>query len=140
MLAAAVSYVRALGNEGNTTAVEQSVEWLRGHNFGDTVSWAERLYYSHNQPPTGGRVLYVASAGLSVRTLAALLQRAGAVRAMELDINHSWVSFNAFHHEPSGSLTGTKLLAGMSKSASRYLHPDSRDFVAVIARATIGQV
>ena len=53
-IAATVSYLRALGETGNTTAVEQSVEWLRGHHFGDTVSWVERMYYSHNQPPMGG--------------------------------------------------------------------------------------
>jgi hypothetical protein len=83
-----------------------------------------------------GRVLYAASQGLSVRTLAALLQRAGAVRGMELDINHAWVSFNAFHHASSGPPTGTKLLAGMAKPATRYLAPDTRDFVAVLARPT----
>ena len=53
---------------------------------------------------------------------------------MELDINHSWVSFNAFHHAGSGSLAGSKLLSGMSKPATRYLNPDTRDFVAVLAR------
>jgi len=33
---------------------------------------------------------------LSVRTLAELLHRAGAVRAMELDINTEWVSFMTY--------------------------------------------
>ncbi|MCU1391765.1 MAG: hypothetical protein JWM34_193 [Ilumatobacteraceae bacterium] len=85
-----------------------------------------------------GRILSVASEGLRVRTLAALLQRAGAVRAMELDINHSWVTFNAFHHDTNGQPTGTKLLTGMSKSSSRHLSADTRDFVAVVARSAVG--
>jgi hypothetical protein len=109
-----------------------------GNRWGHTVGNKLFVWRSGVGIDAQGRVLYVASEGLSVRTLAALLQRAGAVRAMELDINHSWVSFNAFHHDASGSLTGTKLLDGMSKPASRYLNPDTRDFVAVIARTKTG--
>ena len=85
-----------------------------------------------------GRIIYVASKGLTVKTLAALLQRAGAVRAMELDINYSWVTFNSFHHNGDGTISGTKLLNNMKKSANRYLTPDARDYFAVIARAPIG--
>jgi hypothetical protein len=81
-----------------------------------------------------GRIIYVASDGLTVATLATLLQRAGAVRAMELDINYSWVSFNTFHHESTGQIHGKKLEDGMKKPGSRYLSPDPRDFVAVVAR------
>jgi hypothetical protein len=84
-----------------------------------------------------GNLLYVAGDGLSVHTLADLLQRAGAVRAMELDINHSWVSFNVFPHDAQGQVLAsqaTKLLDGMKKPATRYLSPDDRDFFAVLAR------
>ena len=109
-----------------------------GNRWGQTLGNKLFVWRSGVGIDAQGRVLYVASEGLSVRTLAALLQRAGAVRAMELDINHSWVSFNVFHHGASGSLTGTKLLAGMSKPATRYLHPDTRDFVSVVTRATNG--
>jgi hypothetical protein len=109
-----------------------------GNRWGHTVGNKLFVWRSGIGIDAQGRVLYVASEGLSVRTLAALLQRAGAVRAMELDINHAWVSFNAFHHEASGVLTGSKLLSSMSKPADRYLHPDTRDFVAVISRATSG--
>ena len=40
-----------------------------------------------------GAVVYVAGPGLSALSLANLLVRAGAVRAMELDINTDWVDF-----------------------------------------------
>lgn len=102
--------------------------------WGKTVGNTLLVWRSGLGVDATGRILYVASAGLSVRSLAVLLQRAGAVRAMELDINHAWVSFNAFHHGATGSLAGTKLIQDMSKPASRYLGPDSRDFVAVFAR------
>ena len=109
-----------------------------GNRWGHTVGNRLFVWRSGIGIDAQGRILYVASEGLSVRTLAALLQHAGAVRAMELDINHSWVSFNTFHHDQSGRLPGTKLLAGMSKPGSRYLRPDKRDFVAVISRTPIG--
>lgn len=40
-----------------------------------------------------GSIVYAMGPALSVRTLAELLHRAGAVRAMELGINTEWVSF-----------------------------------------------
>ena len=105
-----------------------------GDRWGHTVGNRLYVWRSGLGIDSQGRILYVASSGLTVTTLAQLLQRAGAVRAMELDINHSWVSFNTFHHTPTSPLVGTKLLHGMSKSANRYLTTDSRDFFAVIAR------
>jgi hypothetical protein len=84
-----------------------------------------------------GNLIYAAGDGLSVRTLADLLRRAGAVRAMELDINHDWVTFNFFSHPQANNpadVVGQKLLSGMHKPSSRYLSPDSRDFVEVLAR------
>jgi hypothetical protein len=70
-----------------------------------------------------------------VRSLAVLLARAGCVRAMELDINFDWVTFNLYRHAPDRSIgSATKLLDGMRWPATRYLSPDSRDFVALYAR------
>ena len=105
-----------------------------GDRWGKTVGNALYVWRSGIGIDAAGRILYVASEGLTVKTLAALLQRAGAVRAMELDINHSWVSFNSFHHDTAGQLQGTKLLDGMKKAANRYLGPDSRDFIGVVSR------
>jgi hypothetical protein len=109
-----------------------------GNRWGRTVGNALYVWRSGVGVDAQGRLIYVASKGLTVKTLAALLQRAGAVRAMELDINYSWVTFNSFHHNPDGSLTGTKLLSNMKKSANRYLQPDARDYFAVVARSPLG--
>ncbi len=105
-----------------------------GNRWGRTVGNALFVWRSGLGIDAQGRILYVASSGLTVQTLAALLQRAGAVRAMELDINHSWVSFNTFHHTSGSAPVGTKLIDAMSKSAQRYLTSDSRDFFAVVSR------
>ena len=105
--------------------------------WGKTVGNQMYVWRSGIGIDSAGRVIYVGSDGLSVKSLAGLLQRAGAVRAMELDINHAWVSFNVFHHTADGQTTGTKLLAGMKKSANRYLTADSRDYIAVISRQAL---
>ena len=43
-----------------------------------------------------GALVYVGGPGLNITDLADLLVRAGAVRAMELDINTDWVNFSAY--------------------------------------------
>jgi hypothetical protein len=79
-----------------------------------------------------GNLIYAAANYQSAKGLARLLIRAGAVRAVQLDINSYWVSFNLFRR--AGGLAPEKLLAGSTRSASRYLTPDDRDFFAVYAR------
>jgi hypothetical protein len=54
---------------------------------------------------------------LTARSLAASLQRAGAVRAMTLDINPEWVTFNFYSHQPEhpSAVTGAKLYPEMQR-------------------------
>jgi hypothetical protein len=83
-----------------------------------------------------GALIYVAGPALTARTLAEALQRAGAVRAMTLDLNPEWVTFNFFGHpnpvQPSQVLP-TKLYPQMQRPADRYLGPtqESREFFTV---------
>jgi hypothetical protein len=83
-----------------------------------------------------GHIIYAAGNGLSVSSLANVLAAAGAVRAMELDINSTWTHFYSFHDDPTvpGGASGTKLVPDMLGAADKYFHPSSRDFVAVFAR------
>ena len=83
-----------------------------------------------------GGLIYVAGPGLSAVTLAILLQRAGAVRAMELDINSDWVTGYTYQQtDPSnpGAITGVKLLPAMSHGNDRYLQPSESDFFALLS-------
>jgi hypothetical protein len=83
-----------------------------------------------------GALVYAAGNNLSAPTLAATLARAGAVRAMELDINSAWVSFFTYTPVP-GQLThpaGTKLIAGMQRSPDDYFGSNSRDFIVLFRR------
>ena len=80
-----------------------------------------------------GALVYVGGPGLDVPSLAGLLVRAGAVRAMELDINTDWVNFAAYTPTgPGAAVTpsnGTELLSGMSGGTGRYFLPYwNRDF------------
>jgi hypothetical protein len=82
-----------------------------------------------------GQVVYVGGPGLDPAALAGALIAVGAIRAMELDINPAWVSFNTYTPAGgSGDLVGTKLLAGMNRSPRSYLSPYTRDFFAVFSR------
>jgi hypothetical protein len=76
-----------------------------------------------------GNLIYVAGPGLDVETLATVLQRAGAVRAMELDINPEWTTLMVYTGTTPDTITATKLLSNMQRPADRYLHPGTRDFI-----------
>jgi len=82
-----------------------------------------------------GALVYVAGPALTARSLAESLKRVGAVRAMTLDINPEWVTFNFYQHQPGNpsQVTGVKLYPSMQRSAERYLPPtlESRDFFLV---------
>jgi hypothetical protein len=82
-----------------------------------------------------GRAVYVYGPALSVRTLADLLQRAGCVQAMQLDINPAWMSY--MYYKPTSDPahpTPVKLLPAQERPADRYFESTSRDFTAVYAR------
>jgi hypothetical protein len=77
-------------------------------------------------------LIWVGGANLTPADLAALLVRAGAVRAMELQVTHLQVTFNTYR--TSLGTHGTRLLTAMSSRADRYLTADPSDFVAVLRR------
>jgi hypothetical protein len=82
----------------------------------------------------GGDLVYVGGPYLTPANLARLLIAAGALRAMELDINPQWVSFATYVHNGPVLASESDLLTGMWYSPNHYLQPDSRDFFAVFAR------
>jgi hypothetical protein len=104
-----------------------------GATFGNKVLvWRSAVCVDAN-----GGIIYGYGDGLGALSLAELMTRAGCQRAMELDINTVWTSFNFFGAQTPGdpaSVIGTKLLPDQRKPESRYLANDSRDFVAVFNR------
>lgn len=84
-----------------------------------------------------GALVYVGGPGLSITALARTLVRAGAVRAMEMDINTDWVNFFYFNQpagQPASPANGNKLLSDMIRPVNRYFTPTARDFIALYAR------
>ncbi len=103
-----------------------------GPEWGATLGNAIRVWRSGVGVDGRGDLLYAAADNQTVTSLARILQRAGAVRAMELDINAEWVTFNFYGAWSAGG--PQKLLPAMTRDATRYLSPDDRDFFAVYAR------
>jgi hypothetical protein len=103
-----------------------------GPEWGATVNNAIRVWRSGIGVDRRGNLIYAAANYQTVESLAKILQRAGAVRALELDINEDWTSFISYRHP--GGLEPSNLLPEMFRSADRYLVPDERDFFAVRLR------
>ena len=78
------------------TAVDQNVEG----QWGTTLGGGYYVWRSGIGITRDGRVVWVYGPALSVRTLADLLQRAGAVEGMQMDINPAWMSYMYYRPAP----------------------------------------
>jgi hypothetical protein len=79
-----------------------------------------------------GVLIYAAGNAVSANTLAQALVRAGAVEAMQLDINPTWVRFDTYARSGAGgSLVAEKLRADMYGGPGQFLLPYQRDFFYV---------
>ena len=103
-----------------------------GSEWGATVGNAVRVWRSGLGIDANGNLIYAAANDQTVQSLAQILIHAGAVRAMELDINSYWISFNTY--AAPGALEPSKLVTESERPATRYLEPDDRDFFAVYSR------
>jgi hypothetical protein len=77
-----------------------------------------------------GSEVYAAGPALSVCTLGRLLQDAGVVRGLELDVNPSWVS-GAYFPE---SGVGARLYPAERVPPTHYFQASSRDWYAFTDR------
>jgi hypothetical protein len=103
-----------------------------GPEWGETVNNATRVWRSGIGIDAHGNLLYAAANYQTVESLAKVLQAAGAVRALELDINEDWTSFITYRRP--GGVSPSNLLPEMFRSPERYLVPDERDFFSVYLR------
>jgi hypothetical protein len=107
-----------------------------GSSWGNTLGNAVRVWRSGVGIDRHGNLLYAAADYQTARTLAAILVHAGAVRAIELDINPEWPSFITY--PLPGGRDPVKLVPNYQQPATRYLVPDDRDFFAVYGRVPHG--
>jgi Phosphodiester glycosidase len=104
-------------------------------SWGATLGGGYYVWRSGLGITSDGRVIFVYGPALDVRELAGLLQRAGAVEALQLDINPYWMSFESYHADGHpADPAPVNLLPTQQQSAYRYYSVYSRDFTAVYAR------
>ena len=107
-------------------ALNDSTEW--GYTLGNAV----RVWRTGVGIDRRGNILYAAANDQTVTTLARILQRAGAVRAMQFDINPEWPTLITYFHYHG--LVPVKVVPNVQQPSTRYLVPDDRDFFAVYRR------
>lgn len=116
-------------------AVPASVDQNVQTQWGATLGGGYYVWRSGIGITSDGRIIFVYGPALSVRSLADLLQRAGVVEGMQLDINPAWMSYTSYKPSPSAAdPTPVNLLPDQQEPADRYYSVNSRDFTAVYAR------
>ncbi|MEU3462772.1 phosphodiester glycosidase family protein [Streptomyces sp. NPDC006733] len=109
-------------------------------DIGDDSKWGvtdqSRMYVERSGVgvTASGDVIMVVGQALTARTLADLMQRAGAVRAMPLDMNRAWPSFMAYDGSRDPANPTPANLLDFENPADRYYVQATRDFVAVYGR------
>jgi hypothetical protein len=100
--------------------------------WGYTLGNATRVWRTGAGVDRHGNIIYAAADWQTVTSLARILQRAGCVRAMQLDINPEWPTLNIYTHK--GGLHPEMVVPNYQQTPTRYLVPDDRDFFAVYRR------
>ena len=107
-------------------ALNDSTQW--GYTLGNAV----RVWRTGAGVDRHGNIIYAAADYQTVITLAQILKRAGAVRAMQLDINPEWPTLITYAHH--GGLAPNRIVPNYQQPPTRYLVPDDRDFFTVYRR------
>ena len=112
-------------------AAQNSPKW--GITLGGTFNvWRSGLGVTKD-----GALVYVGGPALSISDLANVLVRAGAVRAMQLDINTGWVQYSIFNGPigtPLNGSTAVPLLNGMESPTRYFANWWNRDFFTMSLR------
>ena len=104
-------------------------------NWGATLGGGYYVWRSGIGVTRDGRVVYVYGSALNAQDLGLLLQRAGAVEGMQMDINPAWMKFDYYQAQGKpGDPVPVPLLPTQQPSPYSYYTPSTRDFTAVYAR------
>jgi hypothetical protein len=104
-------------------------------NWGATLGGGYYVWRSGIGITKDGRVVFAYGPALNAQDLGELLQRAGAVEGMQMDINPAWMKFDYYQagSHPSDP-TPVPLLPTQQPSPYSYYSPSTRDFTVVYAR------
>ena len=101
--------------------------------WGRTITSSMYTWRSGVGITTNGDLIYAVGNSLIPETLGLALQSAGAVNAMQLDINPFWVRFSIFKPTQTGYVHQS-LFAKMFDGGKIFLNNDSKDFFFVYLR------
>lgn len=104
--------------------------------WGRSVSGETHIWRSGIGITTDGALIFAAGNALSAQSLGEALQRAGAVEAMQLDVNAGHVFFFTYSLKPEG-LDSAKLNTAIPGPARLYLTPYARDFMYLTLNPTL---
>jgi hypothetical protein len=100
-----------------------------GALWGATLGNAVRVWRSGAGIDRHGNLIYAAANDQTAASIAAILIHAGAIRAIELDINAEWPTLITYGS--GGTRNPTKVVPNTQQPSNRYLVPDDRNFFAI---------
>ncbi len=103
-------------------------------NWGRTVTNSIYTWRSAVGITRDGSLLFAVGPSLRPDTLALALKTAGAVTAMQLDVNPYWVRFAIFHPAENNTYQSTPLLNDLQNGGYSYLHGYQKDFFYLYAK------
>lgn len=110
--------------DGNITLSDPNNRVIWGRVIGNnTFTWRSGIGITPK-----GELVFAAGNNLSPQTLAQALYVAGAVNAVQLDINPHWVRFNIFNSNSTGNYDSVTLNKDMTDGSKEYLNGYQKDF------------
>lgn len=125
--------LRLLVDDGKVTP---SADAAVKSTWGATVGGAYHVWRTGIGVRADGDLVFVLGDALNARTLAQLLQSAGAIRAMQLDINEDWAAFYYFTRpadNPAARPKAHKVIA-FKRPLERFFSTVTRDFYTISLR------
>lgn len=126
-----ISFVRQNGpmliENSDITVTNENSRHMWGRVVGaDIYTWRSGIGITPN-----GQLIFAAGNNLSPETLARALRVAGAINAIQLDINPHWVRFNIFNSKGPGQYDSAPLNKDMTDGSKEYLNGYQKDFFYV---------
>jgi len=127
-LGANIAFVRQncpiLIKDGVMSVLDEKNKKLWGRTLSSSIyTWRSGIGLTKS-----GNLLFAVGNNLTPSTLAAALKSAGAVNAMQLDINPVWVRFNFFEYLSQGQYASTTLTRQLKDGSKQYLSGYNKDF------------
>lgn len=119
-----------LVENGQVFALNKQNKKLWGRTFNtDIFTWRSGIGLTAQ-----GNLIYAVGNDLGPESLATALKMAGAVNAIQLDINPFWVRFNIFEPDGRGGYKTSTLTKDLKDGSKAYLEGYSKDFFYVVKK------